>query len=211
VSQIRSRQAALAPIPVRVTIKIWHLGSVLFAVLLAIAVFVGYSLAPRQAPGDSSGLSLQLAQKDQMIATLQAQIATSEKRQALQQAIAVDQNSKSAAQANVRSVLPDVESYNADNVPGALAATDPDFATSNADSGYSGMTANELRVSYDQAFPASVWVDSSDPGFPQEVTGITSTTANYCVVSHVGDWYSWRVGPGGTIQVTQSSAVVCTA
>ena len=37
-----------------------------------------------------------------------------------------DRANKSAAQANVRAVLPDVESYNADNVPGALAASDPD-------------------------------------------------------------------------------------
>src|SRR3979409_254275 len=44
-----------------------------------------------------------------------------------------DRADKSAAQANVRAVLPDVESYNADNVPGAPAASDPDFATSNAD------------------------------------------------------------------------------
>src|SRR5260221_13620185 len=44
-----------------------------------------------------------------------------------------DRANKSAAQANVRAVLPDVESYNADNVAGALAASDPDFATSNAD------------------------------------------------------------------------------
>src|SRR5258705_13771247 len=40
-----------------------------------------------------------------------------------------DRANKSAAQANVRAVLPDVESYNADNVAGAPAASDPDFAT----------------------------------------------------------------------------------
>ena len=51
-----------------------------------------------------------------------------------------DRANKSAAQANVRAVLPDVESYNADNVAGAPAASDPDFATSNADNGYQGMT-----------------------------------------------------------------------
>src|SRR5438067_12374231 len=50
-----------------------------------------------------------------------------------------DRANKSAAQANVRAVLPDVESYNADNVAGAPAASDPDFATSNADNGYQGM------------------------------------------------------------------------
>ena len=72
-----------------------------------------------------------------------------------------DRANKSAAQANVRAVLPDVESYNADNVAGALAASDPDFATSNADNGYQGMTAAELKTSYDQAFPAAVWIIGS--------------------------------------------------
>src|SRR5947209_16516942 len=72
---------------------------------------------------------------------------------------------KSAAQANVRAVLPDVESYNADNVAGAPAASDPDFATSNADNGYQGMTATELKTTYDQAFPSAVWiVPSADVG-----------------------------------------------
>src|SRR5260221_2792940 len=52
-----------------------------------------------------------------------------------------DRANKSAAQANVRAVLPDVESYNADNVAGAPAASDPDFATSNADNGYQGISA----------------------------------------------------------------------
>src|ERR1700675_2081765 len=67
-----------------------------------------------------------------------------------------DRANKSAAQANVRAVLPDVESYNADNVAGAPAASDPDNATSNRDNGYQGMTASELKTSSDQAFPAAV-------------------------------------------------------
>src|SRR4051795_2200641 len=69
-----------------------------------------------------------------------------------------DRADKSAAQANVRAVLPDVESYNADNTVGAGAGTDPDFATSTLDSGYQGMTSALLKTKYDQAFPASVWV-----------------------------------------------------
>ncbi len=72
-----------------------------------------------------------------------------------------DRANKSAAQANVRAVLPDVESYNADNVAGAAAAADPDFATSNADNGYQGMTATELKTTYDQAFPSAVWIVGS--------------------------------------------------
>ena len=48
-----------------------------------------------------------------------------------------DRANKSAAQANVRAVLPDVESYNADNTAGSTTH-DPDAATdaTHADSGY---------------------------------------------------------------------------
>src|SRR4029077_13077136 len=72
-----------------------------------------------------------------------------------------DRANKSAAQATVRAVLPDVESYNADNVAGAPAASDPDFATSNTDNGYQGMTASEVKISTDQAFPTAVWIAGS--------------------------------------------------
>src|SRR6201987_6449186 len=75
-----------------------------------------------------------------------------------------DRANKSAAQANVRAVLPDVESYNADNVAGAPAATDPDFATSNTDNGYQGMTASALQTTYDQAFPSAGWMAGSADG-----------------------------------------------
>jgi type IV pilus assembly protein PilA len=130
-----------------------------------------------------------------------------------------DRANKSAAQANVRAVLPDVESYNADNVAGALAASDPDFATSNADNGYQGMTAAELKTSYDQAFPTGVWIiGSTDVTSPTPVAApagalITAngalTATNYCIVSQNGAWYAWKHGPGGIIQVSSDLATVC--
>jgi type IV pilus assembly protein PilA len=123
-----------------------------------------------------------------------------------------DRANKSAAEANVRAVLPDVESYNADNVPGAPATSDPDFATSNTDSGYSGMTAAELKTSYDQAFPSSVWVNSADTGFPAGVTGVTpvgGATPNYCILSQNGNWFAWKLGPGGIIKVDNVAANAC--
>ena len=120
-----------------------------------------------------------------------------------------DRANKSAAQANVRAVLPDVESYNADNVPGAPAASDPDFATSNADSGYSGMTSAELKTSYDQAFPSTIWVASGDTGFPAGVTAVAPTTTNYCVLSQNGNWYAWKLGPSGIIKVDTVAANAC--
>jgi len=118
-----------------------------------------------------------------------------------------DRANKSAAEANVRAVLPDVESYNADNVPGSTS--DPDAATSTTDSGYQGMTVAELKASYDQAFPSSVWVNSADTGFPSGVTAVTPTTNNYCIVSQNGNWYAWKLGPGGTIKVDTTAANVC--
>jgi len=123
-----------------------------------------------------------------------------------------DRANKSAAEANVRAVLPDVESYNADNVPGAPSTSDPDFTTSNTDSGYSGMTALELKTSYDQAFPSSVWVASGDTGFPAGVTAVTpvgGATPNYCILSQNGNWYAWKLGPGGIIKVDNVAANAC--
>ncbi len=131
-----------------------------------------------------------------------------------------DRANKSAAQANVRAVLPDVESYNADNVAGAPAASDPDFSVSNADNGYQGMTAAELKTSYDQAFPTGVWIiGSSDVSTPTPVVppagaGITAngglTPTSYCIVSQNGSWYGYKLGPGGIIKVTNVLAQICT-
>jgi type IV pilus assembly protein PilA len=131
-----------------------------------------------------------------------------------------DRANKSAAQANVRAVLPDIESYNADNVSGAPQATDPDWPA-NADNGYQGMTAAELRTTYDQAFPTGVWIiGSPDVSSPTPVAaptgaGITAagnpTATNYCIVSQNGSWYAWKHGPGGTILVSQNLDNICTA
>jgi len=120
-----------------------------------------------------------------------------------------DRANKSAAEANVRAVLPDVESYNADNNPGAPSTSDPDFATSNADSGYAGMTSGELKTSYDQAFPSSVWVAAGDTGFPAGVTAVAPTQSNYCILSQNGNWYAWKLGPSGSIKVDTTAANAC--
>jgi type IV pilus assembly protein PilA len=126
-----------------------------------------------------------------------------------------DRANKSAAQANVRAVLPDVESYNADNVPGGTS--DPDAATSTSDNGYMGMTAAELKTTYDQAFPSGVWViGSADVNAAAAPTGAGITLAgaptatSYCLVSQNGSWYAWKHGPGGLIKVDNVLANVCT-
>ena len=122
-----------------------------------------------------------------------------------------DRANKSAAQANVRAVLPDVESYNADNTPGST--TDPDASTT--DSGYQGMTAAILKTKYDQAFPSSVFVfpgDATATGAPTGagITAVGTTATDYCVVATNGSWYAWKLGPGGQILVSTTLDHVCT-
>jgi type IV pilus assembly protein PilA len=131
-----------------------------------------------------------------------------------------DRANKSAAQANVRAVLPDIESYNADNTAGADPLVDPDPAVS-TDSGYMGMTATLLKGKYDQAFPPAVWIAPSNDaatapvggnampsGFAAAGIAIPGTTT-YCVVAQNGNYYAWKLGPGGTIKVSATAADVC--
>ena len=130
-----------------------------------------------------------------------------------------DRANKTAAAANVRSLIPSVESYNADNVP--AGTSDPDATgapglcgtASATDSGYAGMCLNELRGSYDQAIPATDYVNDSGTG--TDATGVTATVVpsatNYCVYSQVGNWYAWKLGPAGTILQGTDATHVCTA
>jgi type IV pilus assembly protein PilA len=127
-----------------------------------------------------------------------------------------DRANKSAAEANVRAVLPDIESYNADNTPGQVTSQDPDYVSgdaagtaSNADSGYTGMTSTNLKSKYDQAFPATVWI----AGQTGEPSGLPTTPAasatDYCVISQNGNYYAYKHGPGGTITVVQGTTGLC--
>jgi type IV pilus assembly protein PilA len=129
-----------------------------------------------------------------------------------------DRANKSAAQANIRAVIPDIESYNADNTVGNTT-NDPDGATdtTHSDSGYQGMTAALLKSAYDQAFPSGVWViGSTDVGGAAAPTGTgitangTLSTTNYCVVAQNGSWYAWKWGPGGQIKVDNVANNICT-
>lgn len=121
-----------------------------------------------------------------------------------------DRANKSAAQANVRSSLPSVESYNADNIG---TATDPDADATTT--GYQGMTAALLKTKYDQAFPGQVWTfpgDAATAGAPAGagITAVGTAATDYCVVSQNGSYYAWKLGPGGQIQVGNVLASVCT-
>ncbi len=119
-----------------------------------------------------------------------------------------DRANKTAAAANVRSLIPSVESYNADNVPSG--PNDPDAATSTTDSGYAGMTLAELKTTYDQAIPSTDFVNNSGAA---EATGVTATApldaTHYCVYSQIGNWFAWKLNPAGVIQETTDPTAVC--
>jgi len=117
-----------------------------------------------------------------------------------------DRANKTAAAANVRSLIPSIESYNADNVPSG--PNDPDLPTA-TDSGYAGMTLAELKTNYDQAIPASDWVNPNDPNVPTGVVIPAPTSTTYCAVSAVGNWFAWKLNPAGTISETTTPASVC--
>ena len=97
-----------------------------------------------------------------------------------------DRANKSAAQANVRAVLPDIESYNADNNVGNGETTgmaDLDTTTT----GYAKMDATFLKNDYDQS------IDPAKYTFP------IATSADYCIVTQSGKWYAYKHGPAGAI------------
>ncbi len=120
-----------------------------------------------------------------------------------------DRANKTAAAANVRSLIPSVESYNADNVPSG--PNDPDAATSTTDNGYMGMTIAELKATYDQAIPSTDFVNNSGAA---EAAGVTATApldaTHYCVYSQIGNWFAYKLNPAGVILQTTDPTKVCT-
>jgi prepilin-type N-terminal cleavage/methylation domain-containing protein len=139
-----------------------------------------------------------------------------------------DRANKSAAQANIRAVLPDVESYNADNVP--AGTSDPDAVGapgvvsggSSVDNGYTGMTVAIIKAAYDQAFPTGVWVNSATADaigsgssgtpvpLPATITNsVTAGATTYCIVSQNGNWWAWKKGPGGILKTSSVVTDVC--
>ena len=105
-----------------------------------------------------------------------------------------DRANKSAAQANVRSAIPAVEAWNADNV-GSTADPDPDASASTR--GYQGMTLALLQSKYDQGI--------------KNITIQTSylTVTDYCVSSTVGSYTYYKRGPGGDIRDAPTNADLC--
>ena len=80
-----------------------------------------------------------------------------------------DRANKAAAMSNIRSLVPDIEQYNADN------------------NGYTGISPAGL-TQYDQS------INTADYTFVG-----TATATNYCVYTQSGKWYGYKNGPSGTI------------
>jgi type IV pilus assembly protein PilA len=97
-----------------------------------------------------------------------------------------DRANKTAAQANVRSLVPSVESWNADNDGNAS-----DIDGSAATSGYQGMDATKLHNNYDQSIDTTAGVY----GF-----SMLSAT-DYCIYTSKGNWTAFKHGPSGPISV----------
>jgi hypothetical protein len=193
-----------------VVLKMWHLGVVLAVALLGCALLLGYSLAPRGS-SESTALTQELIQKDQQIAELQGQLTALRRQGAVEPAIAAGvgnslQNPATAAEANVKAMLPSIESYNADNV--TSGPHDPNGNPN--DSGYTGETTAMLKQRYDISLPVSKdWISPADPGVPAGVTIPTPTAASYCAVSRVGAWYGWKLGPSGFVRRSRNPQSVC--
>ena len=105
-----------------------------------------------------------------------------------------DRAAKTAAKADVAQTLRAVNSYAADNFPGA--ANDPDTAVSTTDSGYTGISLGALGTKYD----ASI---SPVPGAPFVINpaGFTGSPTDFCLTAVTGRWIAAQHGPGGGIQI----------
>jgi prepilin-type N-terminal cleavage/methylation domain-containing protein len=94
-----------------------------------------------------------------------------------------DRASNNAAKANVRSALPSVEAYFADNNG---TADDADLNAGTIE--YDGMTLTQLR--------------DIDPNVKLDATGVKETNSAYCINSTVSG-KTWRIsGPGNTDPVS---------
>ena len=103
-----------------------------------------------------------------------------------------DRANKSAAQANIRSLVPSVEAYSADND----ATTDIDATPGTT--GYQGMTMALLKTNYDQSINTAAYTVSN------------LAVTDYCVQTSKGGWVAWKRGPAGTIQVAPTGdANIC--
>jgi type IV pilus assembly protein PilA len=110
-----------------------------------------------------------------------------------------DRANKSAAQSDVRALVPSVESFNSDNT-GTTGDVDSNASTS----GYDGMNLAILKSTYDQSIDANA---STTPyAIPSAFVPTGSASVDYCVTATIGGWTAYKHGPAGTISVVKASA-----
>src|SRR4051812_31198406 len=121
-----------------------------------------------------------------------------------------DRANKTAAQANIRSIVPDIEAYSADNYNGASTTQDPDYVSGQSltttDNGYSDLATGSgndfmslLKTKYDPSINTAKYhwnVDATGTAL-----GTFATASDYCVWTQVGSWYAMKHGPNGDIIV----------
>jgi type IV pilus assembly protein PilA len=122
-----------------------------------------------------------------------------------------DRANKTAAQANIRTIIPDIEAYSADNYSGAPTTQDPDWVSGSAatgtDNGYTGLTLAILQSKYDQSLDPTKYQWN-----PTGFTPSPDSSSDYCVETTQGGWFAAKHGPNGPIQVGKTfTANGCTA
>jgi len=104
-----------------------------------------------------------------------------------------DRANKTAAQANVRSLIPSVEAFNADNDGSASGSGGA------GNTGYQAMTIALLKSKYDASIDTTKFGITGTPG-----------VSTYCVTSTVGGWTAWKKNADGPISVdTAGAATIC--
>ena len=112
-----------------------------------------------------------------------------------------DRANKSAAQSDVRALVPSIESFNSDNT-----GTAGDVDASASTSGYQGMTLALLKSVYDQSIDTT-----SNTPFAVNPSGFTASATDYCATATVGGWTAYKHGPAGSIGVTKATAFTASA
>jgi len=112
---------------------------------------------------------------------------------------------KASAASNARGTAVAAELYSEDNYPGSKE--DPD--ASQSDSGYTGMTKNELYA-YDTSLAPGAYVNNAGADAPGVTARAALDSSHFCVYALAGRWYAYQLDPTGPIMATTSPAAVCT-
>ena len=126
-----------------------------------------------------------------------------------------DRANKTAAQANIRSIVPDIEAYSADNYNGAPSSQDPDFSATitgtTTDNGYADLNTatgkdfiSLLQLKYDPSINVAKYHWNVDNAATPAALTTFATATDYCLSTQVGQWIAMKHGPNGDIQVGQT-------